>query len=103
MGNESGYQAIIIHLGGRFEKTHIPGGKELATLQATVGGYIEAVYGWTGDPETTDADVTFFINDSGAIDGLPVNVAATSFWWIHDKRIGWTGLPPWRGCGDRWR
>lgn len=47
---------------------------ELKTLQGLVGGYIDVA-------ASEDNTISIFINDEGAINGMPVNELATGFWW----------------------
>lgn len=55
-------------------KADIHRAEELKTLQGLVGGYIDAV-------ASEDNTISVFINDEGAINGMPVNELATGFWW----------------------
>lgn len=80
-------EALEIHPEGLIREITIDRRESLRILQDTVGGYIEAVYGWTEDPEETAADVTFFINDEGKLTGLPQNRVATALWWAYDERM----------------
>lgn len=75
------YQAIVITPEGETTITQIPGSNNggLKALQGYVGGWIEAVYGNTGTE-----DVTFFINEEGALIDLPINFVATALWWTYN-------------------
>lgn len=70
-------RVLIIPAEGEWEIKELP--QDLRTLQATVGGYIEAV------PVAfdSDGDITAmaWCNEEGKIHGLPVNHRATAFWW----------------------
>lgn len=55
-------------------QTHIHRTGELKTLQTLVGGYIDVA-------ASEDNTISIFINDEGAINGMPVNELATGFWW----------------------
>ena len=82
MSNETaGYKALILTPEGEVRSETISEQESLNFLQRQVGGYIEAVYGWLGNPTNTGPEVTFFINDEGKILNLPANVAATALWW----------------------
>ena len=48
----------------------------LGTIQATVGGYVEAV-------NTEREGLTLYANDEGKLRGLPLNKRATVLWWLH--------------------
>lgn len=82
MSKTGTYKALIIRPEeSPIETVHISYAGSLRALQTEVGGYIEAVYGWTRHPDSTMPDVTFFLNEEGKIHDLPVNVAATALWW----------------------
>lgn len=72
---------------GTVEEITLDGKDNLRYLQDAVGGYIQGVYGWTGDPETTDFDVTFFVNEEGKLQSLEPNAKATALWWTLDERM----------------
>lgn len=71
------------------EKVNIPAGDGASYqfLRDSVDGTIEAISGWTGDPEQTHPDVTFWGNDEAKLLGLPINEYATRLWWELDKRM----------------
>lgn len=88
MSNETGYIKTLIiapegdtELGKPFVH-HIAKDMELEELQGWVGGYIEAVYGYsTREARASHADVTFYVNEEGKIKNLPANEIATALWW----------------------
>lgn len=61
------------------------------TLQAKVGGYIEAVPHWYSIPQDNGppAPCAAFCNEEGKLNGLPLNVTATALW--HRDAGGSTG------------
>ena len=60
----------------------------LEEMQAFVGGRIEIVYLSDGDH--------LVINEEGLLDGLPVNLDATTLWWldIGEEVVKENSLPP---------
>ena len=91
MSSEISIQAVVINPDRTHDVVTIPRKTEERTLQTFVGGYIEAVYGWTyiaSKPEAghTDpdqaADVAFFCNEEGKIHNMPENEVATALWWL---------------------
>jgi hypothetical protein len=76
-----GYTAVVIHLPDddgqvTIRKVEVPAGDQagLRFLQDTVKGYIEAV-------DSADHSVTFWVNEEGKLEQLPVNDAATDLLW----------------------
>ena len=65
-------KAIVIHPGGATETLAIDPTTELSQLQATVGGYIEAVY--------PSQNTTLWCNEDAKHLGLAINDAATMLW-----------------------
>lgn len=63
-------QIIKIHANGTFETDRIDG--SLASMQAIVGGYIQAV-----DFGAAGADATLWLNEEGKLAGLDTNAMAT--------------------------
>lgn len=83
MSEQKDLTALVISTDGTHKVVTIDRASVLPTLQATVGGYIEAVHGWTV-PGYGMPDVTFFLNDEGKILNQPVNTQATALWWVLD-------------------
>ncbi|AEK07139.1 hypothetical protein JOEDIRT_124 [Mycobacterium phage JoeDirt] len=80
MSNETSGKALVINPDGTTETIQFERGSELAKLQGLVGGYIEAVYGYTS-AKAEEPDVTLFCNEEGKILNQPVNFMATTLWW----------------------
>lgn len=74
---------------GTVERIALPkdSAAQLRELQGITGGYIQGVYGWTGDPDTTRSDVTFFVDEEGKLKNLPINTKATALWWTLDRTM----------------
>lgn len=66
--------AVIIYPDGSAIQADIHRPAELKTLQGLVGGYIDAA--------PTAGNVSIYINDEGAINGLPQNRVATTLWGL---------------------
>lgn len=64
-------KAIRIDVNGNVQPL---GGFSLDTLQKSVGGYVQAV-------ESASGETTFWCNEEGKLEGLPVNKAATFILW----------------------
>jgi hypothetical protein len=58
----------------------------LSELQTLVGGWIEAVYGYSASDGEVDElpRVVFYLNEEGKIHGLAHNDLATALWWRYD-------------------
>jgi hypothetical protein len=58
---------------------------DLISLQTLVGGFIEAVYGYRtpGGVEDEQPRITFYLNEYGKVDQLPLNYVATALWWYY--------------------
>lgn len=76
-------RAYVLHPDDRAEPVELPDTNQLAVLQRHVGGYIEAVYG--GQDEHGRPTVTFWCNEEGKLQGLPINRRATAYWWLLDE------------------
>lgn len=102
MVNENKIRILYVQPGKYPEERFVA--NELHPLQRLVGGDIQAVYPWSKDK------VALICNDSGKVDGLPLNrciedydvIAGNFFTW---KWCGWSAATPvpangWTGsCG----
>lgn len=74
------YKAIVVHPTDEPRVIELENGNDLGELQTLVGGYIDCVY-------SEDRRITFFVNDEGRIEGLPLNHLATGAWWNFNTTI----------------
>lgn len=76
---------LVIEPDGRGEVRELD--QDLPVLQGLVGGYLEAQYArWDEDGVPT---VTFFFNEEGIREQLPVNPAATALWhYLNPEMVG---------------
>lgn len=77
--------AYVIHPDDSAEPVQITTKNGLRTLQQLVGGYIEAVY--AGQDEHGRPTVTFWCNEEGKLQGLPINRRATAYWWLLEPHM----------------
>ncbi len=71
------FMAIIIHANDQLAEFVEFDNSQIKPMQDAVGGNLETL-----TARTPQGDVTFWANEEGKLQHLPINGAATNVWWI---------------------